>query len=77
MNTVSLSLKTVTFNEKKNFRILFNEPMHWLVCLLTEAVAQRISVKKGFLKVQSCKLYNINYMIASTQIANTEISAFI
>ena len=30
-----------------------------------------------FLKVQSSKLYNTNYMIASTQITNTEISAFI
>ena len=29
------------------------------------------------LKVQSCKLYNNKYMIASTQITNTEISAFI
>ena len=28
-------------------------------------------------KVQSCKLYNNKYMIASTQISNTEISAFI
>ena len=29
------------------------------------------------LKVQSCKLYNNNYMIASTQITNTEIFTFI
>ena len=29
------------------------------------------------LKVQSCKLYNNKYMIASTKIANTEIFAFI
>ena len=29
------------------------------------------------LKVQSCKLYNSKYMIASTQITNTEIFAFI
>ena len=29
------------------------------------------------LKVQSCKLYNGKYMIASTQITNTEIFAFI
>ena len=29
------------------------------------------------LKVQSCKLYNNKYMIASTQITNTEILAFI
>ena len=29
------------------------------------------------LKVQSCKLYNNKYMIASTQITNTEIFAFI
>ena len=30
-----------------------------------------------YLKVQSCKLYNNKYMIASTQITNTEIFAFI
>ena len=29
------------------------------------------------LKVQSCKLYNNKYMIASTQITSTEIFAFI
>ena len=29
------------------------------------------------LKVQSCKLYNNKYMIASTQITNTDIFAFI
>ena len=29
------------------------------------------------LKVQSCKLYNNKYMIASTQIPNTESFAFI
>ena len=29
------------------------------------------------LKVHSCKLYNNKYMIASTQITNTEIFAFI
>ena len=28
-------------------------------------------------KVQSCKLYNNKYMIASTQITNTEIFAFV
>ena len=31
----------------------------------------------NLLKIQSCKLYNNNYMIASTQITNTEIFAFI
>ena len=30
-----------------------------------------------YLKVQSCKLYNNKYMIASTQITDTEIFAFI
>ena len=30
-----------------------------------------------YLKVQSCKLYNNEYMIASTQIKDTEIFAFI
>ena len=36
--------------------------------------------KNGFcftLKVQSCKLFNDKYMIASTQITNTKIFAFI
>ena len=33
--------------------------------------------KQRYLKVQSCKLYNNKYMIASTQIKNTEIFAFI
>ena len=33
--------------------------------------------KQKYLKVQSCKLYNSKYMIASTQITNTEIFAFI
>ena len=32
---------------------------------------------KFLLKVQSCKLYNKKYMIVSTQIASTEIFAFI
>ena len=31
----------------------------------------------GVLKVQSCKLCNKKYMIASTQITNTEVFAFI
>ena len=35
-----------------------------------------ISLNLG-LKVQSCKLYNNKYVIASTQITNTEIFAFI
>ena len=30
-----------------------------------------------YLKVQSCKLYNSKYMIASKQVTNTEIFAFI
>ena len=32
---------------------------------------------KKDLKLQSCKLYNSKYMIAATQITNTEIFAFI
>ena len=31
----------------------------------------------GGLKVQSCKLYNDKYMIASTHLTNTEVFAFI
>ena len=31
----------------------------------------------GYLKVHPCKLYNNKYMIASAQITNTEIFAFI
>ena len=30
-----------------------------------------------YLKVQLCKLYNSKYMVASTQIINTEVFAFI
>ena len=30
-----------------------------------------------YLKVRSCKLYNIKYMIISTQITNTKIFAFV
>ena len=37
------------------------------------SIASSLSSK---LKVQSCKLYNNKYMIASTQITNTEIFAF-
>ena len=36
-----------------------------------------IKLNEFHLKVQSCKLYNGKYMIASTQITNTEIFAFI
>ena len=32
---------------------------------------------KEKLKVQSCKLYNNKYMVASTQITNTEVFVFI
>ena len=34
-------------------------------------------MQSNYLKVQSCKLYNDKYVIASTQIKNTEIFAFI
>ena len=34
-------------------------------------------MKRWFLKVQSCKLYDNKYMITSTQITNTEIFTFI
>ena len=40
---------------------------------------KHVSIVSGkcILKVQSCKLYNEKYMIASTQIKDTEIFAFI
>ena len=36
-----------------------------------------VAVRLENLKVQSCKLYNNKYMVASTEITNTEIFAFI
>ena len=38
---------------------------------------QRIIVSKKYGIIQSCKLYNNKYMIALTQITNTEIFVFI
>ena len=46
-----------------NYRITIVEYIHKSIAIM--------------LKVQSCKLYNDKYMIASTQITNTEIFAFI
>ena len=34
-------------------------------------------VKETYLKAQSCKLYDSKYIIASTQITNTKVFAFI
>ena len=47
---------------------------HHLVVLLKLYLFSDKDIK---LKVQSCKLYNNKYMIASTQITSTEILAFI
>ena len=47
-----------------------------MILILIETV-QCLKNKQKYLKVQSCKLYNNKYMIASTQITNTEIFAFI
>ena len=38
---------------------------------------QKLFSFSRYLKAQSCKLYNNRYMIASTQITNTEVFAFI
>ena len=38
---------------------------------------QQCNYKQPLLKVQSCKLYNNKYMIASTRITNIEVFAFI
>ena len=38
---------------------------------------QKGTLRRNRLKVQSCKLYNNKYMIASTQITNAETFAFI
>ena len=48
-----------------------------LVTRLTGSRYSRMDQVKQPLKVQSCKLYNDKYMIASIQITNTEIFAFI
>ena len=45
---------------------------------LTQHISPKVFCKKETpLKVQSCNLYNNKYMIASTQIINTEILAFV
>ena len=44
---------------------------------IQKQLARDFLLKKTLLKVQSCKLYNNKYMIASTQTTNTEIFAFI
>ena len=44
----------------------------WDYCVSNTIVCQVIA-----LKVQSCKLYNNKYVIASTQLTNTESFAFI
>ena len=52
----------------------------YFTCGKNKFMVQKIAIKKlhlVFLKVQSCKLYNDRYMIASTQITNAEIFAFI
>ena len=50
MNTVSISLKTVTFNGKKILEFYLMS-LYIVLYGLTESVAQRFSVKKGFLKI--------------------------
>ena len=50
MNTVSISLKTVTFNGKKILEFYLMS-LYIVLYVLTESVAQRFSVKKGFLKI--------------------------
>ena len=47
-----------------------------LTCFLYEKKTQSGSGKRLFLKVQSCKLYDNKYIIASTQIINPEIFVF-
>ena len=44
--------------------------------IMTQLFSQLLLKDGSILKVQSYKLYNNNYMIASTQITNTEILAF-
>ena len=48
----------------------------WTVNQLTGFYTRTTLVLNG-LKVQSCKLHNNKYIIASTQLTNTEIFAFI
>ena len=50
MNTVSISLKTVTFNGRKILEFYLMS-VYIVLYVLTESVAQRFSVKKGFLKI--------------------------
>ena len=54
---------------KKNMKM-------WILLQQMEKTQMKAKEKKT-LKVQWCKLYDNKYMIASTQIANTEIFAYI
>ena len=45
--------------------------------LISPVITHPANKWKFLLKVQSCKLYNNKYVIASTQITNTEIFEFI
>ena len=59
------TLESVSQNFRCRFYFLF------LVSVAMDKLTGNLLVS---LKVQSCKLYNNKYMIASTQITNTEIS---
>ena len=66
-NVAIVTLLYLKHSEKLEISFLKNTSERQLLQLsITEA-----------LKVQSCKLFNCKYMIASTQITNTEIFTFI
>ena len=63
----------------KNFYYIYKFYLEVSVCRVCDLIAIQdwISTKEILLKVQSCKLCNNKYIIASTQIINTDFFAFI
>ena len=66
-------------NLRKKNGLWYRPPQksEYFVNVFTDIIDYSSRVYDNRLKVQSHKLYNSNYMIASTQITNTEIFAFI
>ena len=63
----------------RNFYYIYKFYLEVSVCRVSDLIAIQdwISTKEILLKVQSCKLCNNKYIIASTQIINTDFFAFI
>ena len=68
------TLNSFAFIKKKHAR---DDQMPFMTKNLSKEIMTRSRLRNKYLKVQSCKSCNNKYMIASTQITNTEIFAFI